>query len=167
MTDQDSPGFTVVDKRRAAQEPSEATPDAPQENPSEAVPNSDAPHAEASPAPSEEHPSDSTETPEDEGFQLPDPTLLLSMAAMQMDTRTFITALLPLFDGMARRSLGFIADPKTGEPNQDLPAAQLAIDCVQFTLSRIESNLPEPERREAQRRLSDLRMNYLAKLREA
>ena len=167
MTDQDSPGFTVVDKRRAAQESSEAAPETQQEVSSEAPPETHSPASETPVEPSEENASAETPESEDEKYPLPDPTLLLSMAAMQMDTRSLVAALMPLFDSMAWRAIGLIADPKTGEPNKDLPAAQLAIDCVQFLLSKIEGDLSDADRRDAQRRLSDLRMNYLAKLREA
>ena len=110
--------------------------------------------------------SETTNSMEPDEPEMPDPALLLSMIGMQMDTRMLATALIAIFDGHAWRGLGLIANPMTGEVRKDLPSAQLAIDTVAFLLGKIESSLPDSERRDAQRRLSDLRMNYLNKLRE-
>ena len=93
-----------------------------------------------------------------------DPEMLLSMAAMQMPTRQLALALVSLFDGHAWKSMGIVADYVTGETKEDLPSAQLAIDIVQFLLGKVESDLPESDRQEAQRRLKDLRMNYVNRL---
>ena len=62
--------------------------------------------------------------------------------------------------------MGLIANPVTGESEKNLPEAQIAIDCVQFLFGKVENDLGAEERREMQRRLNDLRMNYLAKVRE-
>ena len=97
---------------------------------------------------------------------MPDPAVLLSMAALHLDINALISTLLPVFDGHAWRSLGLLANPATGEVDKDLPAAQLAIDCVQFFLSKVENSLLPSDRHDMHRRLSDLRMNYLAKLQE-
>ncbi len=97
---------------------------------------------------------------------LPDPATLFSYVAMQMDTAALAMALTAVFDGHAWRALGLVADPRTGTAQKDLPSAQLAIDIVAFCLSKVEGALSESERRDANRRLTDLRMNYLAKLRE-
>lgn len=96
---------------------------------------------------------------------LPDPSMLLSYVGMQMDTRDLIKTLSAVFDAHAWRSLGLIADPRTGAINPDLPVAQIAIDCVQFLLSKAEGDLSDEERRDAHRRLNDLRVNYLNKTR--
>ncbi len=110
--------------------------------------------------------AEESEQEHDHSHELPDPAMLFSYVAMQMDTPALIMALSAVFDGHAWRSLGLIADPRTGTTQKDLPNAQLAIDAVQFCLSKVEANLSETERRDANRRLNDLRMNYLAKLRE-
>jgi hypothetical protein len=186
MTDQDSPGFPVVDKRRAAQDPPQTGADSAEaagasDSPATPEPETpatkqDTPQTERSSA-TESHASSAQNATETDDFEpeageqerggFPDPALLLSMAALQMDTSTLMTALLAIFDGQAWRSMGLIADPRTGEVQKDLPSAQLAIDCVQFLLSKVEGLLTDSERRDAQRRLSDLRMNYLVKLRES
>ena len=105
-------------------------------------------------------------TPTDETDAPPrfDPEMLLSMAAMQMPTRQLALSLVSLFDGHAWKSMGLVADYVTGETKEDLPSAQLAIDIVQFLLGKVESDLSESERQEAQRRLKDLRINYVNRL---
>ncbi|HLJ55092.1 MAG TPA: DUF1844 domain-containing protein [Chthonomonadaceae bacterium] len=97
--------------------------------------------------------------------RMPDPSSLVAMAAMHLSTSALLPVLLAVFDHHAWRSIGLLAD-HTGEAKKDLPSAQLAIDCYAFVLSKIEASLDEPERRDAQRRLTDLRMNYVAKTRE-
>lgn len=149
MSDEAQPDFTVVDRRRASQPPSEFEP-APAEETANAAPE----RAEGAASETGEAPDMSA---------LADPGILLSLAAMQLEAKTLSTALIPIFDAYAWRAMGLIADPRTGESKLDLAAAQLAIDCIQFLLSKVENEMSEPERREAQRRLSDLRLNYVAK----
>ncbi len=169
MSDQDKPKFTVVDKRRAAQEETASDVSSPT-NPEQSDPTSPTTDemqqsAEETGDPETETP-DPSETTESQEHALPDPALLLSMAALHLETRDLVTALLAVFDGHAWRSLGLIASHATGEVKKDLPSAQQAIDCVQFLLSKVESNLSPTDRHDIHRRLSDLRMNYLSKLNE-
>ena len=185
MTDQEPPAFTVVDKRRAAQkkaasEPhSETTADestvssTPEEGPAattQAPPtegsSSDNTMQEASAGADTSSPTEAEQTPQ-EGLPALDPVMLLSLAAMQLDARTFVQMLLGVFDAYAWQAMGLVANQATGETQKDLPAAQLAIDCLQFLLGKVDADITEPERREVQRRLNDLRMNYVAKLRES
>jgi hypothetical protein len=98
---------------------------------------------------------------------MPPPEMLLGFAAAQLEVFDLVELLIRVFDGHAWQNMGLVAHPMTGEVAKDLPAAQLAIDCVQFLLSKAEPRLTDTERRDAQRRLSDLRMNYLAKVRES
>ena len=109
---------------------------------------------------------ESAVSPNQETENMPrfDPEMLLSMAAMQMPTKQLALALVSLFDGHAWKSMGLVADYVTGETKEDLSAAQLAIDIVQFLLGKVESELSESERQEAQRRLKDLRINYVNRL---
>lgn len=167
MSDQEQPTFKVVDRRRAAQEQSEET-----DSPSGASRTSEPDSPDTTTAPStDESPLHSDSTPEsteeEEVRNLPDPTYLLSLAAMQMDTHVLLQALVPILDGHAWRSMGFITDPRTGETHTDLASAQLAIDTIHFLFGKVETYLPESERREVQRRISDLRMNYLTQKNKA
>ena len=96
---------------------------------------------------------------------MPDPSALVAMVAMHMKTVDLLQVLLSVFDAHAWRSMGLVAD-HTGEINKDLPAAQTAIDCLAFVLGKVEGLLDDTEKRDVQRRLTDLRMNYVAKVRE-
>jgi hypothetical protein len=159
MSDEEPQGFKVVDRRQAVAEPT-----------AEGKPAAGASAApEPDPIPAETPNSAETEPSNraaDDEPGMPDPALLLSLAAMQLDVSTLARLLISVFDGQAWRAMGLLADPRTGEARKDLPSAQLAIDCVQFLLGKVEAGLPDDERREVQRRLNDLRMNYLSKLRE-
>jgi hypothetical protein len=163
MMAEEKPGFTVVDRRQSSQQESSGTP---------APPAAGAGEPDNQAGPSETPMTDDDgigfgpELSEEGERTLPAPSFLLSMASLQMTTREMMQALLAIFDEQAWRSLGLMASPLTGETNTDLPAAQCAIDCVQFFLGKLESGLPDTERREAQRRLTDLRMNYVSRVRE-
>ncbi len=106
------------------------------------------------------------EADEDDLSEMPDPAFLLSIAAIRMPSVTLARTLLAVFDAKAWQAMGLTADPLTGEVVKDLPSAQLSIDCVQFFLDKVGSTFTEEEQRDARRRLNDLRMNYLNKLRE-
>lgn len=97
--------------------------------------------------------------------QLPDASSLLAMAAMHMETNALIDVLISVFHAHAWRSMGLVTD-QSGEVRKDMASAQTAIDCLAFLLSKIESTLEDTEKRDVQRRLMDLRMNYVAKMRE-
>ena len=95
---------------------------------------------------------------------LPGPDFLLNMAAVQTDCFELMKHLVPIFDQYAWAAMGFVANPKTGETEQDLVEAKAAIDAVQFFMARIESTLDDALLKDMQRRLSDLRINYVNKL---
>lgn len=144
MSDPSSPEFKVVDRRSASAE----SPD-----PAANTSSQEATSADTAGAASVER-----------GEEVPyDPVSLVLFGAMQMETRELLHALFGVFAQHAWIAMGLIADPRTGEPRVDLPAARLAIDCAHFLLDRIRAELSEEERRDAERRLNDLRMNYLMK----
>ena len=167
MADQEPAPFTVVDRRVASQETSdEAGEHAPETNlhtertDAENLPSSEDQHVGGDAAQETEPFAEHGEA------NLPDASLYLSMAAMHIGTADLVKSLLPIFDAHAWQNMGLIANPITHEANKDLPAAQLAIDTVQFLMGKAEGSLSDTERRDLQRRLNDLRMNYLAKMRE-
>jgi hypothetical protein len=165
MTENEKPDFTVVDRRQAAA--AEETP--PLETQTAPAPDSATTaldyDVQESAAPSA---SSSEGNPESESgadpFGLPNPAMLIAMAAMQTSPQELMGLLAPAFDSQARRGLGLIADPQTGELSQDLDTAKAAIDAVQFCLGKAESTLEAAEYREMMRRLNDLRLTYVAKL---
>jgi Domain of unknown function (DUF1844) len=97
---------------------------------------------------------------------LPDPGFLLNMAAVQLEPGELMRMLIPIFDQYAWCALGFMPSAKTGETSEDLITAKSAIDAVQFLLSRIESELDHQTLKDMQRRLSDLRINYVNKVQQ-
>ncbi len=181
MSDPETPAFQVVDRRASAQasaqstEASSADTSSPDTGTSPAAPVQDASvsHANTASAPgsTEDTGLSATEQFEQDihsgdDIEMPDPAALLPYVAMQMDVRGLAGTMLGVFDAQAWRALGLVANPVTGQTEKNLPDAQLAIDCVQFLLGKMESALDDTSRREMHRRLNDLRMNYLAKVRE-
>ncbi len=191
MTDPEKPAFHVVDRRRSAQsEEPIAAESTLAEPPASDGSNADVPadtfstNAKANPAQSQDAqataPSSSSSgdtlpgvsdesddaEPADNAMSMPDPGALLAYVAMQMDVKTLAITLLGVFSGQAWRAMGLVANPMTGQTEKNLPEAQIAIDCVQFLLGKIDAGLTAEERREMQRRLNDLRVNYLAKMQE-
>ncbi|HLH80503.1 MAG TPA: DUF1844 domain-containing protein [Chthonomonas sp.] len=141
MEDQ-APEFRVIDRRASAAAGREE----------------ESSSAEASPS---QPTTDTSSSKSDEG--MPSPEILLPLVALQMEVKQLAMALVGVFDAHAWRALGLHANPKTGQTEENLPAAQLAIDCMQFLLSKMEGDLPEQELRELRRRLTDLRLNYAAR----
>lgn len=185
MSDPETPAFQVVDRRASAQasaQPTEAFPadtSSPNVGTSPAAPVYDASVGSANAAPSPDSMPGSTadtgltateqfeqDINSGDDIEMPDPAALLPYVAMQMDVRGLAGTMLGVFDAQAWRALGLVANPMTGQTEKNLPDAQLAIDCVQFLLGKMESALDDTSRREMHRRLNDLRMNYLAKVRE-
>ena len=161
MAENEKPDFTVVDRRQTAQ--AEETP--PSGAPTEAASsdlNSEAPQQEPATLPVSGIEPDAE--PDADPYGLPDPALLIAMAAMQTSPQELMGLLAPAFDSQARRALGLIADTQTGELSQDMDTAKAAIDAVQFCLGKAESTLEAAEYREMMRRLNDLRLTYVAKL---
>lgn len=162
MSDQEKSPFTVEDNRSTASDIPSDTGDNPITSAEENTTNL----TESSPPDSSPDNANSTET-ENSERAFPDPSVLLSMAAMHLNTEDLMTTLIPIFDNQAWRGMGLIANHLNGEIEMDLPSAQLAIDCIQFLFSKVESRLPATDRRDLQRRMTDLRMNYVAKHQES
>ena len=96
-------------------------------------------------------PTDAESTEPSDSFSSPfmqDPSFLLSMGAMQLDTAELMSTLVQVFDAKAWVAMGLVVNPSTGEAVKDMPSAQLAIDTVQFLLSKVESKFPETDRRD-------------------
>lgn len=146
MEAEETPNFRVIDRRAAAsgQKEQEVSPDTSQNT-------NETPQVEKA------------ATTEAEEQSVPPPEMLLPLVALQMETRELVKGLVPIFDAHAWRALGLHANPKTGQTEENLPVAQLAIDCMQFFLEKSEAVLAEEELREWRRRLTDLRLNYIGR----
>ncbi len=132
--EQEEEGFSFVDKRRAGVEP-----------PSMEVTESEPPAEETV-----ESAEDLEEEFDAQAAGLP-----------QLSVRDRIFMSIDILHQGAWISMGLRADPATGEVQQDLEAARLAIDCVTFLASKIEDALDDATRRELKRVVSDLQMNYV------
>ena len=193
MTDPDKPDFQVVDRRRSAQSTESTAAESTASEPLSSGSGVDVPadtsstNAGLNPAANQDaetaqtaftDSSSPSETPSafseaeagsesgEDAMPMPDPGALLAYVAMQMNVKTLAIALLGIFSGQAWRAMGLVANPVTGQTEKNLPDAQVAIDCVQFLLGKLDTDLNDEDRREMQRRLNDLRVNYLAKMRE-
>ena len=145
MPEEEEEGFSFVDKRHVARE------DAPAEDPAAA------PQTEADP---EADLQDSEETlPEDY-----DPR---SMGLPQLSIRDRIFMSIDILHQGAWIAMGLRADPATGEVEQDLESARLAIDCVTFLASKIQPELDDSTRREVKRIVSDMQLNFVNQMQRA
>ena len=125
-------GFSFVDKRRVSPE----TP----------------PAEKAAPAPTE----DSAESEEDFEAEFG------SQAGLpHLSVRDRIFMSIDILHQGAWIAMGLRADPATGEVEQNLDDARIAIDCVTVLASKIEDVLDDATRRELKRIVSDLQMNYV------
>src|SRR5579859_6131649 len=117
MTDHETPGFKVVDKSRATPDGAASEPEVGSGDTALETPGSDPAETQATPRTENPTADESTEAqaaePEsdEDSRGLPDPGMLVSFAAMQMDVRTLMRILTAIFDGQAWRSLGLVADP--------------------------------------------------------
>ncbi len=57
--------------------------------------------------------------------------------------------------------MGLLKDPVSGELQTDLPQARLAIDCVAAVAEVLKPHLQEEQRRDLERLLTDLRLNFV------
>jgi hypothetical protein len=170
MADEEQTGFKVIDRRKGAGGDSgvEATPAPPEAEPPAPAAGAAAeePGGKADEEARRTEDGGAAASPGDEET-MPDPSVLLGFVAVQMETTELLSVLVHVFEVHAWRSLGLQPVDRAGTIQVDLQNAQIAIDTVQFVLGKIEGALSEPQRREAQRRLTDLRMNYLAKKRDS
>lgn len=78
-----------------------------------------------------------------------------------VDVYGLLGSLIGLLGMHAWQWLGLLKNPVTGNIEQDLTQAKIAIDSISFMMGQIEGKLGEAEQRELQALLSDLRMNFV------
>jgi hypothetical protein len=139
-----SRGFRVTDRRRFSESGDEKAVEQEQE--------SAAPEPPTEPPPNDELPAEALGTP---------PHAEESDAPV-----TFSTFILGL-STQALFHLGEIADPTTGRPEQDLPAAKQVIDILGILSEKTRNNLQEAEQSLLDSMLYDLRMRYVELVRRA
>ncbi|MCS6829942.1 MAG: DUF1844 domain-containing protein [Armatimonadota bacterium] len=62
--------------------------------------------------------------------------------------------------------MGLWKDPVSGELRTDLPQAKIAIDCVAALTEVLKAHLTETQRRDLERLLTDLRLNFVQRTAE-
>jgi hypothetical protein len=67
---------------------------------------------------------------------------------------------------VAWQKLGLQPDMMTGTIQRDIPQAKVAIDLVAYLAGQVEPKLDDEDRREMQKLVSNLRLNYVEKSRE-
>lgn len=82
------------------------------------------------------------------------------------DVYTLLRYTLELYLTSAWQHMGFLPDPATGQTHIALDEAQIAIDCADFLIGKLQPRLEPEEKREYERRLRDLKLNFLAKSNE-
>lgn len=133
MAEEEQEGFTFVDKRRVNADAE--TPTAQQTEPEADDPASPSPEADASAA---------------AGHGLP-----------SLSVRDRLLMSIDILHQGAWIALGLIADPATGQVQQELGQAKAAIDSVAFLAGQVEHDLDDETRRELKNLVSDLQLNYV------
>ena len=78
-----------------------------------------------------------------------------------VDVYALLGSFIGLLGAHAWQWLGLVKNPVTGNIEQDLVQAKIAIDSISFMMGRLEGKLGPSEQRELQGLLSDLRMNFV------
>ena len=81
----------------------------------------------------------------------------------RMDVYTLLRYTLELYIASAWQHMGVLPDPVTGQTHLALEEARIAIDCADFLAGKLKPLLEPEEQREYERRLRDLKLNFLAK----
>lgn len=79
----------------------------------------------------------------------------------------FMVVMIEQVAGIAWQKLGLQPDMMTGTIQKDIGEAKVAIDLVAHLASQVEVKLDEEDRREMQKLVTNLRMNYVDKSRES
>lgn len=64
-------------------------------------------------------------------------------------------------------NMGLWKEPITGELRTDLSQAKIAVDCVAALAEVVKPHLPDDQRRDLDRLLTDLRLNFVQRSAEA
>ncbi|MCX7992304.1 MAG: DUF1844 domain-containing protein [Fimbriimonadales bacterium] len=87
----------------------------------------------------------------------------MEQTAQRTDVYTLLQYTLDLYIASAWQLMGFAPDPLTGRIQVALDEAQIAIDCADFLAGKLKPYLEPEVQREYERRLRDLKLNYLTK----
>lgn len=78
-----------------------------------------------------------------------------------VDVVTFVLWLIGELQAQARIKMGLWKDPISGELHTDLPQAKIAIDGVAALTEVLKPHITDSQRRDLERLLTDLRLNFV------
>jgi hypothetical protein len=78
-----------------------------------------------------------------------------------VDVLTVALWMVEELQAQAWMKMGIWKDPISGELRTDLPQAKIAIDCVAALTEVLKPHIPESQRRDLERLLTDLRLNFV------
>jgi len=113
----------------------------------------------------ESKPADEQETDAEEPAQQPadqeEPEMGQEVPLQDLDVYDTLRVMVSLLTQQAWVSLGIQKAPGAEEVKQDLPQAKVAIDTLEFVVSKLEADLESPEKAELNSMLSNLQINYV------
>jgi hypothetical protein len=147
------PGFRIVDKRRAGAEQSEE----PKEGAVPPEPPAPSPAARAaSPGDDREPPASAQAGPEQ-----PSEAGEGEVPLEPVDVFGVVEYCISVLNAHAWQAMGLVINPLTKRADRDLPQAQIAIDCVESLLRRVEAQMPADRSRKLRQVLADLQVNFV------
>lgn len=72
-----------------------------------------------------------------------------------------------LLTGYAWQAMGYVVNPTTGKTEVNLEEAKIAIDCADFLAGKLSTHVEPEVRKEVERVLRDLKLNYVSRSAEA
>lgn len=90
----------------------------------------------------------------------------MSQERQPVDVNELLMIMADQIASVAWSKLGLQPDPITGEITKDLAQANLAIDVLAFLANKLEPNLDDADKREILNLVSNLKINYVEKLKE-
>ena len=80
---------------------------------------------------------------------------------VSLDTYSLLGLLMGLLAEKAWQTMGLRTKPGTDKIETDLDQARVAIDTASFLAEKVQSRLPEEERRRLEGLMADLKLNYV------
>jgi len=85
----------------------------------------------------------------------------------ELDLTTLFVWFISMLSGKAWEYLGLIMNPETKKINKDLKKAKISIDTIAFLFDQIKDALNKEDFNRIESLLTNLRMNYVEKLKES
>lgn len=85
----------------------------------------------------------------------------------ELDLNTLFVWFISMLNGKAWEYLGLIMNPETKKINKDLKKAKISIDTIAFLFDQIKDALTKEDFNRIESLLTNLRMNYVEKLKES